>query len=165
MDHTTEFQPATVGEICTPLGVLSCKMEPAGNYPAFYIDLRLPDGTSTMLSSVEYDASNGWIAGFQYGFVDSDSPTATMNIDESNLYYYDVVFSVYGNQDCRIGSSLVIGGFETLEEAMRYARRKETDKATFHMHSENHRGVFEIEKHSFNGALVEIIGETEEEFA
>lgn len=72
--------------------------------------------------------------------------------------YYDVVVSIYEDENCnvRIDSHLLSGGFKTEDEAMEYINNNEINEYKYCYSNEEYPRI-EIEEHNEDGSLTGII--------
>lgn len=78
-------------------------------------------------------------------------------------YYYDIVASIC-NEVCRTNSHLVCGGFDTLVDAIDYINRNNVSEVDYYKYCTNNETAYiEVEKHSDNGCIVDIIIVDQEE--
>lgn len=72
-------------------------------------------------------------------------------------YYYDIVASIC-NEICRTDSHLVCGGFDTLVDAIDYINRNNVSEVDYYQYcNDNETAYIEIEEHSDNGCITDII--------
>lgn len=71
--------------------------------------------------------------------------------------YYDVVASIY-NENCRVWSCLICGGFDTAEEATEYINSHNISEVDYYCYCTlDEMPYIEIEEHHENGAVFSVI--------